>query len=169
MPYFKMIVSFNGKDFYGFQYQPNLPTVQGEIEKALEKITGVKTRIIPAGRTDTGVHAKSLPIIADIETHLDAIVLFKALNAILGKNIRILSVDERTNPSFHPRFSAQKRRYCYYISLIDDPFGEGMYWRIRHKLDLCAIKRELPNLLGKRDFSSFTVGRYDNPYWRDSG
>jgi tRNA pseudouridine38-40 synthase len=164
VPYFNMLVSFNGSDYYGFQYQPKLPTVQGEIEKVLSKITGRETRVIPAGRTDTGVHARCLPVIANIETHLDAVTLFKALNAVLPKSIRVLSIKESKDATFHPRFSAIKRKYCYYLSLIDDPFNELFYWRIRHKLDTCAIKNELPNLLGRRNFSSFTVGRYDNPY-----
>ncbi|MBN1232129.1 MAG: tRNA pseudouridine(38-40) synthase TruA [Candidatus Coatesbacteria bacterium] len=163
MTKYNFLVSYDGTCYSGFQYQPDCKTIQGELEKAFLEITEESIRVIPAGRTDAGVHARALPIQANLKKQMEPCDLKKALNALLPESIRIISSEFCTDDDFHPRFSAISRTYRYYMSLRDNIFEERFYWKLKRALNCNAIKEVLPEFLGVNDFSSYSVGKYDNP------
>ncbi len=151
-------VEYNGSAYYGFQLQQNnLPTVQGELERALTEVAGgIPVRLVCAGRTDAGVHA------CEQVLHFDTTVLRKPAgwlfgsNRYLPKDISVLWV-KQVPESFHARFSARRRRYRYVI--YSDPvrpalLGDGITWTHR-QLDLAKMNQAACYLLGTHDFSSF--------------
>lgn len=154
---YKLILSYDGTDFFGFQRQANVPTkrtVQSELEKALNQ-TGWKGRsILSAGRTDSGVHAKGQVVAFDLEWCHSERDLQAALNARLPADIAVKYIEE-TSSGFHPRYSATSRRYNYslYFSDVRDPLCDRYSWRVWPEID----KNELNNLarliVGNHDFS----------------
>jgi tRNA pseudouridine38-40 synthase len=111
----KLIVSYDGTDFSGWQRQPKMRTVQSEIENALQKMHNKYVPLYAAGRTDTGVHAAAqcANFLSDIK-NIKAQNFIPALNSILPRDVRIVSAAE-TDINFHSRFSAKTRSYRYYI------------------------------------------------------
>jgi tRNA pseudouridine38-40 synthase len=100
-------VEYDGTDFYGFQVQAAERTVQGEIERALEAVTGARTRVVGAGRTDRGVHARGQVVSFSTAWRHGLPDLHRALNAVLGADLAILEMDLAPE-GFHPRFSAAR-------------------------------------------------------------
>lgn len=151
-----MTIEYDGTDFYGWQYQPEKRTVQGEIELAIEKITGENTRIIGAGRTDHGVHA--LAQIANFKTNSDISCdkLKAGLNALTGEDIHIKEVKEVPS-DFHARFSACSKLYQYKIMSQFSPIKRRYYWFVDYKLDLGLMKEALKYFVGKHDFRNLSV------------
>ncbi|WKC87720.1 tRNA pseudouridine(38-40) synthase TruA [Borreliella japonica] len=151
-------IAYDGHMYYGFQIQPEKPTVQGEIEKALMKINKKKVKIHSSGRTDKGVHAKRQIITfkMNINIHLDN--LKKALNAMLLKNsIKILKLKHVKN-SFHPRFNAQKRKYSYYILNSNNyyPWEGYQAHHVNKKLNISNLNQMAKILIGNHDFTTFS-------------
>lgn len=158
------LVAYDGTGFSGFQYQTNVPTIQGELELALEKITGLSCRIAGSGRTDAGVHASGQVISTKIPWRHDLVSLQRAWNVHLPRTIsvrRLTLVPER----FHPRFSAGRRTYRY--SILWDPSGPGCVTSKNsplsdrfalyetHSLDVCSMNIAAGCLIGTHDFSTF--------------
>jgi tRNA pseudouridine38-40 synthase len=150
---YRAIVEYDGTDFLGYQIQPRDRTVQGEIEKALSKITQSEIRIDGAGRTDAGVHATGQVIAFNTAWRHLVEDLQRALNATLPSDIIINNlriVDE----SFHPRFDALSRTYQY--SIINQPWPNVLKQRyeyhVRLKLDISAMRQASRFLLGSHDF-----------------
>ena len=115
---FKLTIQYLGTPYNGWQYQPNKPTVQGEIEDAFKKIlhkNKQQINLIGSGRTDSGVHAIGQVANIIIDSNLDSFDLKNAINANLSNNIFIKKCDE-VELSFHARFSAKSRHYFYKIS-----------------------------------------------------
>ena len=102
----KIVYEYDGSEFYGFQRQPKLRTVQGEIEKVLEILFKEKIDLISAGRTDRGVHAKMQVSNFYIKLDIPISKLKKILNALLPEDINILEVEE-IELNFNSRFSAK--------------------------------------------------------------
>lgn len=155
---FKAKVSYLGEAFHGFGIQKKVVTVQGEIEKAIKKVVHKKVRIAPAGRTDAGVHAAGQVISFKVKTKLSPKVLLKAINAHLPDNIWLLDLEEAAH-GFHARYCAKARTYVYNIL-------EGascplhlvpLVWHLRAKLNLAAMRKAAKLLIGKHDFSSFSI------------
>ena len=118
----KLTLAYDGADFHGWQIQPGKPTVQGEVTRAIEEVTGVHTHVDASGRTDAGVHALAQVASFHTEARLPCANLVKALNRLLPPSIRVLAaedVDER----FHARFQAKAKtyRYCIYRGDICPP------------------------------------------------
>ncbi|AEA33058.1 tRNA pseudouridine synthase A [Hippea maritima DSM 10411] len=147
-------IAYDGTNYSGFQIQPDVKTVQGEIEKALKRIFKTDLRINFAGRTDAGVHAFEqvidFPVIADIETYS----LKKALNSVLPEDIRIKSVKIVDN-SFHSRYSAKFREYVYFAFDGEylPPFLCRYVWHVKFKLDVDAMRLASRLFVGYKDFS----------------
>ena len=111
---YRAIVEYDGTAYRGFQRQLAERTIQGEIEKSLEKISRLTVPIVGAGRTDSGVHATGQVIAFDLSWRHGKNRLLKAINANLPVDIVIHEV-EATNAEFHPRYDALSRSYTYYI------------------------------------------------------
>jgi tRNA pseudouridine38-40 synthase len=112
---FALLLHYDGAPFHGWQLQPAAPTVQGEVERALARITGGDpVRVIGSGRTDRGVHATGQVAAVDLPPRWTAPELRRSLNALLPDSIWIEEV-RRVPPGFHPRFDARRRSYRYQV------------------------------------------------------
>lgn len=150
----KLTIAYDGTRYAGWQIQKNAKTIQGEIEKALKKIFKQKVRVIGAGRTDSGVHARAQ--VANFTIARPGCATVNALNANLPEDIRV--IEEKQVPlKFHARFDAKSKIYRYTIlnSRIDDPFLCNYYYKFPHELNTLLMKKETKVLLGLHDFKSF--------------
>lgn len=149
-------VEYDGTDFLGFQIQAQGRTVQGEIERALEVITETEIRVIGAGRTDRGVHARGQVIGFEVVWQHSLSDLQRALNAVLAADVAIPSIGHAPD-GFHPRFSAVRRAYRY--TLLNrswrSPLERRYAWHVAHRLDLPRMTRASRCLLGTHDFATF--------------
>jgi len=154
---FKLTIEYDGGPFVGWQRLPGSHTVQGALEDAVEKLTGVRSDVTGAGRTDSGVHATAQVAHVDIEKPFESSRLAEALNAHLRPHpISVLSAEEAA-PEFHARFDAVKRAYNYEIINRRAPLAldAGRAWRVGRPLDIAAMNRGAELLLGKHDFTTF--------------
>ncbi len=156
----KLTIEYKGMDYYGWQTQPDLPTIQRAVEDALYEFCQQRIRLYAAGRTDAGVHAIAQIAHFDLdygERDLDGYVLTKALNAHLVPQAISIIHAEKVAPDFHARFSAINKFYRYrIINRVGFIALERDYvWHIRQKLDVKAMQAAAPILLGQHDFSSF--------------
>ena len=115
MPRYKIFIEYDGARYYGWQKQPNLTTIQGQIESALKNLTKKNIEIMGSGRTDAGVHALAQVAHFDLEQDFDPFKIQMALNFFLKMDdISILDCQKVAN-DFHARFSAKQRIYQYKI------------------------------------------------------
>lgn len=153
---FRAKVEYDGTEFYGFQVQAEQRTVQGEIERALEAVTGAKTRVIGAGRTDRGVHAQGQVVSFEGRWRHSLADLQRALNATLRADVAILEL-ELAPEGFHPRFSALRRAYRYTIMrrFWRSPLERRTAWHVSQELDVSRMVEASRCLVGTHDFSTF--------------
>jgi tRNA pseudouridine38-40 synthase len=154
---YKLLVSYDGTNYFGWQAQKGHRTVQETIEAAIAKVTGQTLRILSSGRTDAGVHALGQVATFRIDTSLTPEILYRALNTVLPKDIAIHEVSE-VHESFHPIRHADRKRYRYMIQNgpVRDVFRRNYCWYFnRGRLDAQAMHRAAQPLLGTHDFSSF--------------
>jgi tRNA pseudouridine38-40 synthase len=153
---FKLIVSYDGTDFSGFQRQSNARSVQAELETAIATIEGSLVTVTGAGRTDSGVHALGQVASFTLASPIDERDLLRALNAKLPEDVRVLSA-EQAAPDFSARFSARSKMYRYRISntTVMSPFQRRFAWHVSRTLDLDAMNDAARELLGEHDFASF--------------
>lgn len=155
MPIYRIDLAYDGTDFHGYARQDNVPTIQGDLERALFRITGeVKTTV--AGRTDAGVHAAGQVVSFSVDVPLDTDRLQRSLNGQLGPRIAVNAVTE-VGDRFHARFSAVARRYRYRISnrAVHDPLMFRTAWHVADPLDVDAMDEAVGVLVGVHDFASF--------------
>ena len=155
MSRYKIIIQYDGTNYFGWQMQSHKRTIQAEIETALVPLNNdERVKIIGAGRTDTGVHALGQVAHFELDTKLKTAQLFKALNARLPHDIKIIDVTQ-TNDEFHARFSAKRRYYRYQCYFGDNLLFRNQAWSIdeidKSKLDIFA---EI--IQGRHDFLSFS-------------
>ena len=160
---FKLVVQFNGSQWYGWQSQKQFPAVQEQIEKALCTLYSQEDITIDgSGRTDAGVHAFGLcaTFTEPKESKFRTDTLRKGINALLPDSIRIRSLTE-CDPDFHARFSCIGKTYVYFVdnSSTGSPILGPYTWHMRKKLNLENMKKALEHLEGTHDFSAFTVQR----------
>lgn len=136
--------------------QDNAHTVQEEVEKAISRLTGEKTRITGASRTDAGVHAYGQVAHFDTQSRIPADNFVQALNSFLPPQVSIVRCEE-VAPDFHARFSAIGKTYEYriYNRKIRSPLMATRAWHVREDLDLAAMNRAAQDFVGKHDFSTF--------------
>ena len=153
-----LIMEYNGTQYYGFQLQANLPTIQGEVEKALWKLTGVRIRVVAASRTDTGVHAIGQVVSFRTKSHLSLSAFINGLNYYLPRDIAVKAA-HRVDDSFNVRRDAVSREYNYYIlnSLTRSPIRNGFSYLITAHLDIGAMNQACQALIGEHDFTSFAT------------
>lgn len=152
----RAVVAYDGTDYQGFQRQPNGPTVQEALEKALARVTGEPTRVLAAGRTDAGVHAEGQVIAFDTRWRHPLADLQRALNAVLPDDIAVRQVAE-VPPDFHPRYDARSRHYRYtvYNQPVRSPFARRFSHHVADRLDLRAMQETARMIVGERDFAAF--------------
>jgi len=162
----KAVLRYDGTDFAGWQVQPGLPTIQGALMEALERITGETTKVVGAGRTDAGVHA--LGQVANFKTSSNIAPrnLRRAVNSMLAPRIRIDDIEE-VPEEFDARKHARSKWYRYSILLAEfpDPLLCRYSWQIRAKLDMERMQAAAQCLVGKHDFTSFqgSAGKNRSP------
>lgn len=158
---YKLTIEYDGGPFHGWQRLPDAPTVQGALEDAVEKLTGTRSGVIGAGRTDSGVHATGQIAHVDIEKPFDAFKLSEALNAhVRPQPISVLQA-EIAAPAFHARFDAVRRHYVYLLINRRAPLAleRGKAWRIGVELDIEAMNAAAAKLIGQHDFTTFRDGK----------
>ncbi len=160
----KLIVSYDGTDFSGWQRQPGKRTVQGTIEEALAKICGKKTAVIGAGRTDAGVHARGQVANFKAGLRLERDKLRQALNALLPDDVRILFI-QKVPAGFNARKMANAKVYQYRIwnSRQISPFvlRYVLHWPSHLDIDKMAEAARL--FVRRDDFTAFSSNRLLHP------
>jgi tRNA pseudouridine38-40 synthase len=170
MTFWKILLSYDGTGFHGWQVQPGRPTVQGALAAALEKMTG--ERVLPqgSGRTDAGVHALGQVASFALEAEIPEENLLRALNRALPQSVRVLRV-ENVDEGFHARHSAVRKAYEYKIferkvEVLDEekiclPFIAPYVWDCRWMLDAELMQQAAGMLCGTHDFTSFRASDPD--------
>lgn len=148
-----LIVSYLGKNYSGFQIQPNANTIQQTLENAIKIITKTDVNCVPSGRTDAGVSAYCQPVHFEVEKELNEQKFLYSLNGILPEDIKVLSI-AKTN--LHARFSAKRKTYLYkmYASNIAQPLMSDAL-QISPNLNFKEMKKFLRLVVGKHDFAGF--------------
>lgn len=156
MARYKVILTYDGTEFQGFQRQVEVRTVQASVESALRAIGWQNSTILAAGRTDAGVHASGQVIAFDYEWNHSPEELRSALNANLPADVSARSV-EPVGINFHPRFSATARRYRYRIFCDDvrHPLLERYAWRVWPPVTADVLQEVAAHFVGRHDFSAF--------------
>lgn len=154
MRYFFQI-SYNGKNYHGWQVQPNATSVQEMVEKALFTVLREKIPVIASGRTDTGVHCIKQFFHADIEKEMDLEKVQLQLNIFLPKDIAIRAILPVTSEA-NARYDAYQRTYEYHITQIKDPLKMGMAYHYFKELDVPTMNKAAALLCGAHDFQCFS-------------
>ena len=151
-----LVVEYDGTHYHGFQLQASLPTIQGEIESAIWKLTGERTRVAAASRTDAGVHAKGQVISFRAKSSLPPKTFINGLNYYLPRDIAV-KVAHRADDSFNVRRNALSREYNYYMlnSSTRSPLSDGFSYLVAGHLDIEAMNQACQALIGKHDLASF--------------
>jgi len=165
----KVILSYDGADFSGWQVQPDAVTVQGTLASAIGRITGEKVLPQGSGRTDAGVHALAQVMTFVTESSVPTENFLKALNDILPASVRVTEVVEAP-ADFHARHSARAKTYRYriYRESICPPFLARYVWHYPYPLREDAMVQAASLVAGEHDFTSFAAvdperGRDDSP------
>ena len=155
----KLIVSYDGESFGGWQSQTSGNTIQDRIEKAFRHICSADVRVHGAGRTDAGVHALAQCAHVDLpQRRYSTERWISALNGVLPPTIRIMRCSF-VSESFHARFSARAKTYRYRVwhAPVLPPFENGRAWHVINPLDLRAMSSAASDFCGKHDFRSFAA------------
>ena len=153
---YRMVLAYDGTAYHGWQAQPRLRTIQGELNRALAQLTSEHPVIKAAGRTDAGAHAHGQVISFDLQSEWTPQSLAGACNALLPADIGVRTVD-LVSADFHPRFAAWRRTYRYLIrdGAVADPVGRQYQWRVPRSLELAPMRAAARLLLGRHDFAAF--------------
>jgi tRNA pseudouridine38-40 synthase len=153
-------LSYNGKEYHGWQNQPNAISVQEVLEDALSKLLKTKTAVVGAGRTDAGVHAEHMFAHFDCDNAFDVEILIFKLNAFLPNDISVQNIFE-VNDNAHARFDALSRTYNYKITLKKNVFNfEGAYY-LKHGLDVDKMNAASKILFNYKNFKCFSRSNTD--------
>lgn len=152
----KLTIEYDGKDFNGWQKQPNKLNIQGEIEKAIYNVTGEQVELYASGRTDAGVHA--LGQVANFKTNSNIPInkFAIAINSQLKKSIVIKNAEE-VDGNFHSRYKCKQKTYRYIInnSIQGTAIYRNLEYHIPQKLDIEKMKQAIKYFEGEHDFKAF--------------
>ncbi len=156
---YKLIISYDGTRYFGWQKTNVGPTIQEELQKAVAKITQETAVPEAASRTDRGVHAKGQVVHLSLQKE----IALRSLNAVLPSDIRVLELEPA---AFHATLDAVKKEYHYHLCLgaVQDPIHRLYSWHTRYPLDLEKMRRASKDLLGTHDFSAFANEPEENPH-----
>ncbi|GAQ95217.1 tRNA pseudouridine38-40 synthase [Thermodesulfovibrio aggregans] len=157
MAHIKMIIQYDGTNYFGWQSQKKGQTIQGKIEEILYKILKKPIKIRGAGRTDAGVHALAQVASFKADLKISLSVLKKVLNSLLPKDIRIINLEE-VDDHFHPQYSVKRKSYIYYLCIDEECscFIQRYVWHYPRKLNLDLIDEALSLFKGTKDFTAFS-------------
>lgn len=158
----KLTICYDGGPFAGWQVQPGLTTVQGELAAAIRRVTGEQTLPQGSGRTDAGVHALAQVASVALRSPVPPANLARALNHVLPAAIRVLSA-EHAPPGFHARHSALRKTYEYRIfrGALCPPWRAPYVCPFTFPLDFAAMRCAAALALGTHDFRSFQTQQPD--------
>jgi tRNA pseudouridine38-40 synthase len=161
----RVTLAYDGTDFFGWQIQARGRTVQGELERSLERMHKHRVQVFAAGRTDSGVHANGQ--VVNFFTDIDSIPaeeFHKALNSYLPPDIRALD-SRHVEDRFHARYDARAReyRYRFWTRPVTDPMLRRYVWRLPRVPDIARLNRMAAVVVGSHDFSTFAVPRDASP------
>jgi len=166
-------IAYNGKNYHGWQNQPDAISVQEKLEEALSTLLRTKIETVGAGRTDAGVHAKQLFVHFDYDGSVATDNLIFRLNSFLPKAIAIYDFFP-VKADAHARFDALSRTYEYVLSIGKDPFTQDFSYQIQQQPDVEAMQEAAEILLQYNDFQCFSKSKTDvktylckiyNAYW----
>jgi len=151
-----LLIEYDGTQYYGFQWQVGLPTIQNELEQAIRRFCGQSSRVIAASRTDTGVHAQGQVVSFWAKSTLDTMTLVRALNYYLPEDIAVKAA-YRAGDDFNVRRDALSREYHYHIlnSNTRSPFSRRFALFLPKMLDIRAMNEACQLIQGEHDFVSF--------------
>jgi len=152
----RLIISYDGTNYHGWQCQPNVLTIQEVLSNSLEKILNHPVTVYAGGRTDTGVHAMGAVANFYTEKSIELRSLARGLNSLLPRDIRVTDTGE-AEISFHARYSAKSKTYVYCIlnAPNSSPFLDRYVWHIHYPLNILAMDNAAKVIIGDHDFSAF--------------
>ncbi len=155
----KLTLEYQGTRYVGWQVQPNGPSIQAEVERALSALHEAPRRVIAAGRTDSGVHARGQVCSLDEERPLPLAAYVKGMNALLPEDIAVRAASIELD-GFDARRSARGKRYVYSIDNVETraPLTRLFAWQVFRRLDAAAMRKAALPLVGRHDFSAFQAG-----------
>ncbi len=158
----KLVVSYVGTNYFGWQKTKSGPSIQEALEKACAKILQEKVTCEAASRTDRGVHAEAQVVQFYLSKAWPEEKLQKALNSALPRDIRIVELSYK---EFHPSLDATGKTYFYDLCSgpVQDPFFRHLSWHYPYKIDLQIMRQAASELIGQHDFSAFTTEPQKNP------
>ncbi len=158
---YKMVISYDGSRYYGWEHQPDRETVQGKIEKVIyrmldEKVPIDQLKLLGAGRTDAGVHARGMVASIFMDTRMTTDEILDYMNHYLPDDIAILEVKE-ASPRFHARYNAVGKTYRYtcYAGRIKTIFDRKYVTPLDEMPDVKKMQEAAVHLQGEQDFASF--------------
>ncbi len=153
-----LTIEYEGTRYRGFQYQVNAPSIQSELEQAINRLTGERVRVKGAGRTDAGVHAQGQVIAFDTESAHSTATFVGAMNHYLPQDIAVRDA-YIVHPSFDPRRHARSRTYRYSIlnSRTPSPLARRFTCHIRETLDVGRMQGAVSLFIGEHDFRNFAA------------
>ena len=169
--------AYNGKNYHGWQYQPNAASVQETLGKAVSVLLRNETELMGAGRTDSGVHARQMFAHFDTEADFNKNTLVSKLNSYLPKDIVVFNLHQVADEA-HARFDAKKRTYEYHIHTFKDAFENEQSWYLHQKLDLEKMNQGAKMLFEYQDFQCFSKVHTDvmtfncsifDAHWKQDG
>ena len=155
----QLVLHYDGAGFAGWQRQPAVRTVQGELETALNRLCAAPVPALGSGRTDAGVHARGQAVGVRVPERWTPDALRRALNAVLPDDVWIAAAHEMS-PDFHARYSAVARRYSYHVGLGESsasPFRRRYEWAMLRPVDVDILQTAAGLFLGEHAFRSFAV------------
>ncbi|WP_338410708.1 tRNA pseudouridine(38-40) synthase TruA [uncultured Flavobacterium sp.] len=152
--------AYNGKNYHGFQTQPNATSVQETLTDAMQLLIDKTIEIVGAGRTDSGVHAKQMFAHFDVEKPIETLYWLSKLNSYLPKDIVIYDIFE-VDKDTHARFNASARTYEYNIHTHKDAFLENTSWYYFQDLDFDKMNEACHILFNHTDFECFSKANTD--------
>ncbi len=152
----KLIISYDGTKYSGWQVQNNATAIQPIIEQKLSLFLGEGVKLIGSGRTDAGVHAIGQAAHFKSTERVDTHKLLRSLNGMLSPDIRVRSCSP-VPLNFHAQYSAKGKIYHYHLYLdeVMDPFRRLYCWHVRGRFDIESLKKGAQHLIGTQDFTSF--------------
>ncbi|HHN67490.1 MAG TPA: tRNA pseudouridine(38-40) synthase TruA [Thermopetrobacter sp.] len=161
MPRYRLLIEYDGGPFVGWQRQANGPSVQAALEDAIFAMTGERTAVFGAGRTDAGVHALGQVAHVDLDKEITAHRLREGLNHHLRPAPVVVLNADRAADDFHARFNAVKRHYLYRILNRHSPpaLDRGRVWHVPGPLDAGVMHEAAQVLVGYHDFTTFRAAQ----------
>lgn len=152
-----MTLQFDGTRYHGWQVQPKHATVQGELERVVQRLTGSRRPVVGSGRTDRGVHALGQVAAVDLPSRWTPESFRSACNALLPADIWLSAVEPAAS-DFHPRFDAVARTYVYRVGVDDrarSPFRVPYTWPLGLRPAFELLERATERLVGEHAFGGF--------------